>query len=214
MSKEQEQHQEEQSQNESRQQQAEQEEVGKDDVPRDKKNPVKRRHGASKGRKEQKLKDRIEELEQEKQDLQEKCDRALADYHNLQQRKEEEKKEFTKYSNEKLLQELLPVFDNLKISLQHVSEEDRENAWVKGVEYVVKQFREVLQENGVEEIEAEGKEFDHERMEAVEGKGDKVKKEVKPGYMLNGKVIIPAKVIVEKEGGNSEDSEEDKESEE
>lgn len=156
-----------------------------------------------------KLNSRIEKLEQEKRDLEEKCDRALADYHNLRQRKEEERKEFVKYSNERLLQELLPVFDNLKISLQHVSEGEKESAWVKGVEYVVKQFREILEENGVREIKAEGEKFDHETMEAVEGKGDTVVKEVKPGYMLNGKVIVPAKVVVEGEPKEEDANEQD-----
>lgn len=171
-----------------------------------------KKKGVSQGKdkEKKKLKKRIEKLEEHNKDLQEKCDRALADYHNLEERKKEEKKEFVKYSNEKLLQELLPVFDNLKISLHHVSEEERENAWVKGVEYVIKQFREILEDNGVKEIEVEGKEFDHETMEAVEGEGNKVKKEVKPGYKLNGKVIIPAKVMVEK-GEDSETEENDEE---
>jgi molecular chaperone GrpE len=157
----------------------------------------------------QKLKTKIKDLEKEKQELTEKCDRALADYHNLKQRKEEERKEFVRYSNEKLLQELLPVFDNLKISLQHVGEEEKDSPWVKGVEYVVKQFREVLENNGVQEIKAEGEDFDHEKMEALEGEGNKVKKEVKPGYMLNNKVIVPAKVIMEEEKEESERSEEE-----
>jgi molecular chaperone GrpE len=161
--------------------------------------------GSGSKKDKQKLKTKIKELEKENQELAGRCDRALADYHNLQKRKEEEKKEFVKYSNENLLQELLPVFDNLKISLRHVGEEEKDSPWVKGVEYVVKQFREVLESNGVEEIKAEGEEFDHEKMEALEGKGNKVKKEVKPGYMLNNKVIIPAKVIV----GNKKEDEED-----
>jgi molecular chaperone GrpE len=164
--------------------------------------------GSGSKKDKQKLKTKIEELKKEKQDLAEKCDRALADYHNLKQRKEEERSEFVKYSNERLLQELLPVFDNLKISLQHVGEEEKDSPWVKGVEYVVKQFREVLEDNGVTEIKTEGEDFDHEKMEALEGTGNKVKKEVKPGYMLNGKVIIPAKVIMEEEKEEIEDQQE------
>ena len=62
---------------------------------------------------------------------------------------------------------------------------------------MVKQFATALSDNGVEEIEAAGKDFDHDTMEAVKGKGDKVAKELRPGYKLNGKVIIPAKVELE-----------------
>ena len=184
---------------ERKQHQPEEENIQEEEQAKAESREKKKGSSRSKDKKREKLERRIEELEEQNKELQEKCDRALADYHNLEERKKEEKKEFVKYSNEKLLEELLPVFDNLKISLHHVSEEERENAWVKGVEYVIKQFREVLENNGVEEIEVEGKEFDHETMEAVEGEGTQVKKEVKPGYKLNGKVMIPAKVVVEKE---------------
>lgn len=154
---------------------------------------------------------KIKKLQQEKEDLQQKHQRALADYQNLLKRQSEEKERLTKYANEELLQELLPVFDHLKLSLLHVSEEDKDNQWVQGVQYVVKQFREVLENNGVKEIETEGKEFDPEYMEAVEGKGDMVSKEIKTGYTLNGKVIIPAKVKVEEEIGSDQEKEDESE---
>jgi len=48
----------------------------------------------------------------------------------------------------------------------------------------------------VEEIKTVGEKFNHNTMEAIEGKGEKVVKELRPGYKLNGKVIIAAKVIV------------------
>ena len=120
--------------------------------------------------------------------------RALADYQNLQKRSLEEKNDFAKYANENLLHEILPIYDNLKISLLHINEQVDQNAWAEGIKYVIKQFKEVLKNAGVEEIETEGKKFDLNTMEAVEGKGDKVKKEIKSGYKLNGKVIVAAKV--------------------
>jgi molecular chaperone GrpE len=161
-----------------------------------------------KNKDKQKLKQKLSKLKEENEDLDARYKRALADYQNLQERHTQERGEFVKYANESLLREILPIFDNLKISLQHVGPEEQESAWVKGVKYVVKQFREVLAEHGVEEIEAEGKEFDHNTMEAIEGKGDKVKKEVKSGYKLNGKVIVPAKVIVESENEETGENEE------
>jgi molecular chaperone GrpE len=85
----------------------------------------------------------------------------------------------------------------LKISLSHIDETASQNGWAEGIKYVVKQFKDVLQGIGVEEIETVGKDFDHHTMEALDGKGDKVAKEVKSGYKLNGKLIIPAKVILE-----------------
>jgi molecular chaperone GrpE len=127
-------------------------------------------------------------------EMEDRYKRALADYQNLQKRSIEEKNDFAKYANENLLHEILPIYDNLKISLLHINEEANQNGWAEGIKYVIKQFKEVLKNAGVEEIETEGKKFDINTMEAIEGKGEKVKKEIKPGYKLNGKVIIAAKV--------------------
>jgi len=126
-------------------------------------------------------------------EMEDRYKRALADYQNFQKRSEEDKKEFMKYANEQLLYEILPVYDNLKMSLLHIKDSE-ENAWLEGIKYVIQQFKEVLKNAGVEEIETKNKKFDPLSMEAVEGKGDQVKKEIKPGYKLNGKVIIAAKV--------------------
>jgi molecular chaperone GrpE (heat shock protein) len=123
--------------------------------------------------------------------------RALADYQNLLKQSVRERQEFVKYANEQMLYDLIPVYDNLKISLSHIDEAASQNGWAEGIKYVVKQFKDVLQGIGVEEIETVGKDFDHHTMEALDGKGDKVAKEVKSGYKLNGKLIIPAKVILE-----------------
>ena len=123
--------------------------------------------------------------------------RALADYHNLLKRTSTEKQEFIKYANEQLLYEIIPVYDNLKISFAHIDQAAKDNGWAEGLKYVIKQFQDVLNNIGIEEIKTKGEKFDPHIMEAVEGKGKKVKKEIKSGYKLNGKVIVPAKVILE-----------------
>jgi len=123
--------------------------------------------------------------------------RALADYQNLLKQTAKEKEEFVKYALTDFLYDILPVYDHLKMSLQGLSEEEANNAWVQGVKYVLKQFKDVLNARGVEEIKTVGEKFDHNTMEALDGSGENVKQEVMPGYKLNGKVIRPAKVIVE-----------------
>ena len=130
------------------------------------------------------------------QELDNKYKRALADYQNLLKRTNEEKQEFAKYANEQLILELLPVYDNLKVSLAHIDEAAQNNGWAEGIKYVVKQFKDALTNLGVAEIKTKGEKFDPLAMEAVEGKGGKVKQELKSGYKLNGKIIIPAKVIL------------------
>jgi molecular chaperone GrpE len=140
----------------------------------------------------------LEEYLLEGDDLEGKYLRALADYQNLLKRTAEEKKEFAKYANESLLREFLPVYDNLKISMRHVDEQAGKNGWAEGIKYVIKQFKDALSSMGVSEIETVGKKFDPAIMEALEGRGEKVKEEVRPGYLLNGKVVVPARVVLEK----------------
>lgn len=155
-------------------------------------------------------KSRFEYIVEENNDLvdltnfEDRYKRALADYQNLLKRTAQEKMEFAKFANEQLLNELLPVYDNLKTSMAHANEKSL-NSWLEGIKYVIKQFKDALAVNGVEEIATEGEKFDHSTMEALsneetddESKDGIVAKEVKAGYKLNGKVIVPARVVVYK----------------
>jgi nucleoside triphosphatase len=127
-----------------------------------------------------------------------KYKRALADYQNLSKNAIKEKQEFAKFALNDFLQELLPVYDHLKMSISSLPETEKNSAWVQGVEYVLKQFKETLNNKGVEEIKTVGEKFDHNTMEAIEGEGDFIAQEIMSGYMLNGRVIRPAKVKVVK----------------
>ncbi|MDP3042786.1 MAG: nucleotide exchange factor GrpE [bacterium] len=130
-------------------------------------------------------------------ELENKYKRALADYQNLLKQTAKEKQEFVKYANEHLLYEILPVYDNLRLALEHANKTPNNANIIKGVECIIKQFKSVLENWGIEEIKTIGEKFDHNLMEAVEGRGETVKQEARPGYKLRGKVIAPAKVILE-----------------
>ncbi|MFA5163547.1 MAG: nucleotide exchange factor GrpE [Patescibacteria group bacterium] len=145
------------------------------------------------------LKDRFEFLGEDdvKDSWENKYKRALADYHNLTKQTAKEKQEFVKYALDNFLQDILPVYDHLKMSLAGSNVKESENPWLEGVRHVAKQFKEVLAAYGVEEIKTVGEKFDHSQMEAMEGAGDLVKQELSSGYTLHGKVIRPAKVVVE-----------------
>jgi len=123
--------------------------------------------------------------------------RALADYQNLMKQSSKDKEEFVKYALSNFLHDVLPVYDHLKMSMNGLGEDELKNPWAQGVVYVLKQFKEVLNSHGIEEIKTVGEKFDHHTMEAIDGSGENVKQEVMPGYKLNGKVIRHAKVIVE-----------------
>ncbi len=132
------------------------------------------------------------------EDYKEQYLRALADYQNLSRQAERERGEFVRYALADFLQDILPIYDNLKMSVANLKEEEQKSPWVEGVKYVLKQFKDVLEARGVEEIKTVGEKFDHATMEALEGEGEIVEQEIKAGYKLNGKVISPAKVIVKK----------------
>lgn len=145
-------------------------------------------------KKSEKKPEKILTPEEKCAEFEDKYKRALADYQNLLKRTVEEKQEFYKYANESFVSEIIPVYDNLRVSLDHVDDEAKSNGLAQGIKYVVKQFKDILEANGVKEIDALGKKFDPITMEAIEGDGKKVEKIVKPGYMIKDKVLVPAKV--------------------
>jgi len=119
--------------------------------------------------------------------------RALADYKNLERRFNEEKEILGKFANFILLERLIPVFDNLESLCAHVPD--------KGLEMITTQLRDLIHDEGVEEIKAVGLDFDPETMEAsevVEGEDGKVIEVVNKGYTINGKTLRPARVKVGK----------------
>ena len=120
--------------------------------------------------------------------------RALADYQNLEKRVEEERKLLSKLSASLLIEKLLPVLDNLEKAQVHLKDE--------GLEIVLKQFKEILTQEGVEEIAAEGAQFNphyHEAVESQQGEQDNlVIKVLTKGYKIEDTILRPAKVIVSK----------------
>ncbi|MEK7557847.1 MAG: nucleotide exchange factor GrpE [Patescibacteria group bacterium] len=144
-----------------------------------------------------------EHIDNKLNSCEDKYKRALADYQNLLKQVAKDKMDFARFANEQLLYEILPVYDNLKTSIQYIDEESKKNGWVVGIEYIIKQFSDVLKNLGIEEIKTKKEKFDHHLMEAIDNKETDnkkedglVAKEVKSGYKLNGKVIVPAKVVV------------------
>ena len=128
------------------------------------------------------------------QELEDQLKRALADYQNLEKRVEEERKLLSKLSASLLIEKLLPVLDNLEKAQVHLNDE--------GLEIVIKQFKEILTGEGVEEIAAEGAQFNphyHEAVETQHGEHDNlVIKVLTKGYKIEDTILRPAKVIVSK----------------
>lgn len=152
---------------------------------------------------EEETKMQPEGCEEKLKEAEDRYMRALADYQNLLKQTAREKQEFAKYANEQMILEMLPVYDNLKTSLAHLDEKAIESGWAKGIEYVIKQFADVLKNLGIEPIKTAGERFDPNSMEAVSqeetedaGRDDQVANEISSGYRLNGRVIKAARVSV------------------
>ncbi len=135
-----------------------------------------------------------EEGEKQGEDWKNKYLRALADYQNLEKRKNEEVASVRKFAGEVILTRLLPVVDTFGQAAVHVKD--------AGLDLAIKQLTAFLEEAGVEKIETAGKPFDPHEMECIEvvdGKQNEVVEEVLPGYRLGGKVLRVAQVKVGKQ---------------
>ena len=131
--------------------------------------------------------------------------RLHADFENSRKRFEKDKQDFVKFANEGIIFELLNVLDDLErtISLAESKHQDLP-VFLKGVEMILAHLYELLKENGVKPIEAEGKIFDpnfHEALMQIEDNQlpeHTVVEEMQKGYLLNQRVIRTSKVKVSK----------------
>jgi len=135
----------------------------------------------------------IDILKAQVTDLDNNWKRALADYKNLVERTNKEKKDFYEFANSNLLTSLMPVYDSLEMLAKFNQDQ--------GLQLTVKQFKQILSEEGLKEIETMGKDYDVNEMEAVEmveGEEGKVVEELSKGFFYKGKLLRPARVKVGK----------------
>lgn len=145
---------------------------------------------------------RIAELEEELEQKEDKYLRLLSDFENFKRRSAAEIQASEKYRSQKLMVELLPVLDNFGRAFDaEVTSEDA-IALKKGMEMISRSFRSALEKEGLEEIEAEGKEFDPNFHHAVmQGQDDSqpsniILEELQKGYMLKDRILRPSMVKV------------------
>jgi molecular chaperone GrpE len=130
--------------------------------------------------------------------------RLQADFDNYRKRTLREQTARAASASQALVTRLLPVLDNFELAVSAAEQSRDFDRMLKGVEMVFGELREVLQGEGLVEIEAEGKPFDPERHEAViaveqeDAEPGMVVDIVRTGYELRGKVLRPAMVKVAK----------------
>lgn len=132
--------------------------------------------------------------------LTESLKRSQADFINYKKRNETEQESFVKYANASLLEQIIPIFDQLNTAMNAMPETAQKDTWAEGVSQIVRLFEKKLEEIGVKRIETIGKLYHPEFHEAVmrgEGKEkDIILEEFEAGYLYHDKVLRPAKVKV------------------
>lgn len=145
------------------------------------------------------LKKQIESQKVQIDETEDRLKRVAAEFDNYKKRNTKERDGMYNSLVADIISNFLPVIDNLE---KAVATETKDEEYKKGIELVLKQFKDVLTARGIVEIEAVGNTFDPELHEAVssvqdETKGEKeIVQEYRKGYMIGNKVIRHSMVIV------------------
>src|SRR5262245_9063290 len=127
--------------------------------------------------------------------------RSQADFENYKKRAAREKDDAVKYANSALLQHLVSILDNFELGLAAAKAEDAQSPIYSGMVLVQKQLNDLLEENGLQAIEAEGKKFDPNLHEAIahepsDTREETVIRQARRGYRLKDRLLRPARVVV------------------
>jgi len=129
--------------------------------------------------------------------------RAAADHENFRKRVAREKDELRQYAASRVLEDLLPVIDNLGLGLAAAKQPNAELAALTGgVEMVMNQLKSALANHGLTEINPAGQPFDAHQHEALSQQPSAdvpegtVLNVIRTGYSLNGRLLRPASVVV------------------
>ena len=171
-----------------------------------------------------KLVEKLDALTKEKDDLYAKLQRLSADYANYQKRSVKQIADSVSYEKEMVIKSLLPAIDNFEHTIVNSENAEDINVLAKGIKIVYDQIIDILKSHNVEQIKALGEPFDpslHQAMmrrSETENEDGIVLEEFQKGYKLNGRVIRPSNVIVNKiekpDNESAEDNEDKKVSDE
>jgi len=127
--------------------------------------------------------------------------RSQADFENYKKRATREKEDAVKYANSSLLQRLVSILDNFELGLAAAKTESKDSPIYSGMVLVQKQLNDLLEENGLQAIEAEGKMFDPNLHEAIahepsDAPEETVIRQARRGYRFKDRLLRPARVVV------------------
>jgi len=159
----------------------------------------------------QELLKEVKDTEKKSQENYDLYMRTYAEMENIKRRGIKERQELSKYANESLIKEILPVIDNLQKAISHAQNDKNPSGLVEGIELTLDGLMATLEKAGLKKVEAEGRPFDPNFHEAISKQiDDKIAPghviiELQKGYVLNGRLIRPSMVVISEGNGNKKE---------
>lgn len=150
-----------------------------------------------------KFRDELKKCEAERGEYLSGWQRARADYINFQKSQEQLVSDIRKFILEDALVQFLNIADSFDQAIKFQPSELKNNDWANGIWQIKSQIDSFLKNQGLETVKTTDEKFNPEFHEAVEavisgGEEDMIIEEIQKGYILNGKVIRPARVKISK----------------
>ncbi len=155
-----------------------------------------------------KIQEKLKKCQELKEEYLDGWQRAKADLINARKDDERRNQEFLKFANAALVFEILPVLDSFDLAYLNESSfakasEDKDSKFSKGILLIKMQLEDVLKKYGLEEIKSIGEKLNlqfHEIIGETESEKEEgiIVEEIQKGYLLNGKVLRPARVKISK----------------
>jgi molecular chaperone GrpE len=144
----------------------------------------------------------VESKDKELKDTYERLLRTTADFENYKKRMAREMDDFRKYANQSLLREMLSIVDHIELALNAAGGSGSQKTIADGLSLTLKELLRILEKFNVTPVAAAGRPFNPEVHEAIlrEPSDDlpenTVVREMQKGYMINGRLLRPALVVV------------------
>lgn len=147
----------------------------------------------------EKMKELMVLQQKELDEKEDRLKRLMAEFENFKKRSSKERENLYNSLISDIVSSFLPIIDNLEKAVEVKTDDEN---FKQGISLVLKQFKDVLNTNGVKEIEAVGKTFDPELHEAITSVSDpnlgvqEIKEEYRKGYIIGNRVIRHSLVVV------------------
>ena len=147
------------------------------------------------------LESKIIKLEKERTEANDKYLRTLAEFENFRRRTVQERVNWIKNANEGLILKMCDVLDDFERAFENHPEADRSDHLYQGMEAIYRKLQGIMKTEGVTKIETEAMDFDPMYHDAItytpsDLKKDRIVSVIQNGYIMNNKVIRPAKVVL------------------